>query len=265
MKIFLYTSLVFIYFIQLCNCNSSNPTQSYHFECETRKVGNNDERWCCGIAADGKRMCSKEANWGMHGGKRTYCKGGTGNQSYTKQRNGQKKFGDPDNRGRAWDICCDDELIGNCGQCKSFVVFPWPTQDELLEMAENQRTDPGNPREILNRDWYEADFLQQEDPVGKNEVYPAGFMHATLQEYNNPPVCIYVPNSAGKVIEVKVEPDEKNSRMCISDLHDDTTNRNDPGQNTTCDDFRLLSCFADGGKSDTSLTQKKRFCFLYNL
>jgi len=116
-------------------------------------------------------------------------------------------------------------------------------------------------KDIFNKEWYEEDFLAQDDPVGSNKIYPAGFKHATLQEYNNPPVCVFVPNSAGKVIELKLEPDEKNSRLCISDLQDDMNSRNDPGQNTTCDDFRLLSCFADGGESDTTRDKKKDFAF----
>jgi hypothetical protein len=42
-----------------------------------------------------------------------------------------------------------------------------------------------------------------------------------------------------------VEPDEEGNRLCVSDLHDDSKDRNDPGQITTCDDSSLKTCFID--------------------
>jgi len=116
MKIFLYTLLVFIYLLQLV-CSNAVANETYNFECEIR--GKTDKKpgvaWCCGIAADGKRMCSLKDSWRKAGGKWSYCKGGPGDLSYEKQKGNKSsdEFVDLNNNNRPWDICCDDPLIDN--------------------------------------------------------------------------------------------------------------------------------------------------------
>jgi len=78
-----------------------------------------------------------------------------------------------------------------------------------------------------------------------NEVYPAGFAHATLREFNDPPVCVYAPNVGGRVLEIRVEPDEAGSQLCVDDLLADTAEKNNPGVTQACDDVRLQTCFPD--------------------
>merc|ERR1711879_691092 len=78
-----------------------------------------------------------------------------------------------------------------------------------------------------------------------NEVYPAGFSHATLREFNDPPVCVYAPNVGGRVLEIRVEPEEAGSQLCVDDLLADTAEKNNPGVTQACDDVRLQTCFPD--------------------
>jgi len=73
----------------------------------------------------------------------------------------------------------------------------------------------------------------------------------TLQEFNDPPVCVYAPEVAGRVIEVKVEPEEAGSQVCVDDLHEDSLQRNNPGVTQACDDTRLQTCFADATPDDS--------------
>jgi len=83
-----------------------------------------------------------------------------------------------------------------------------------------------------------------------NLIHPAGFARATLREFNDPPVCVYVPNVGGRVIEVRVEPEESGSQVCVDDLHEDSLERNAPGVTQACDDSRLQTCFPDANTSE---------------
>jgi len=85
-----------------------------------------------------------------------------------------------------------------------------------------------------------------------NLIHPAGFARATLREFNDPPVCVYVPNVGGRVIEVRVEPEESGSQVCVDDLHEDSLERNAPGVTQACDDSRLQTCFPDANTSEES-------------
>merc|ERR1711879_405610 len=83
-----------------------------------------------------------------------------------------------------------------------------------------------------------------------NLIHPAGFARATLREFNDPPVCVYVPNVGGRVIEVRVEPEESGSQVCVDDLHEDSLERNTPGVTQACDDVKLQTCFSDANTDD---------------
>jgi len=83
-----------------------------------------------------------------------------------------------------------------------------------------------------------------------NNVYPGGFARATLREFNDPPVCVYAPNVAGRVLEVRVEPEESGSQVCVDDLHEDSLERNTPGVTQACDDVKLQTCFSDANTDD---------------
>jgi len=90
----------------------------------------------------------------------------------------------------------------------------------------------------LNTKWQDVHLDGQ-------HTQPAGFVSAVLREFSDPPVCVFVPNSAGKMIEIKAEPEEAGNRLCVSDLHDDVLGRNEGGQGTPCDETRLKTCFPD--------------------
>jgi hypothetical protein len=109
----------------------------------------------------------------------------------------------------------------------------------------------------LKDTWRDVYYSQKDKAIGTdpdttyppyaygNEVYPAGFAHATLREFNDPPVCVYAPNVGGRVLEIRVEPDEAGSQLCVDDLLADTAEKNNPGVTQACDDVRLQTCFPD--------------------
>merc|ERR1719168_280415 len=129
-------------------------------------------------------------------------------------------------------------------------------------MKDSDNTNAG--KVFLQNDWRDLYYGQASRTVqhdGKdvdypeyaydNLIHPAGFARATLREFNDPPVCVYVPNVGGRVIEVKVEPEEAGSQVCVDDLHEDSLQRNNPGVTQACDDSRLQTCFADGTPDDS--------------
>lgn len=187
--------------------------------------------WCCGITANGERACAPADEWDMpKTGKFALC-------SYYLDRNSNTdEIGQSDLRGKR-DLCCHNEFFDDCDVCTAFVVWEF---DDFTSMDESSKT-------TLDENWKEQ-FLDQ-DLVDwnsyDNQVYPGGYAHARLRQGNDPPVCVYVPESANKVVEIRVAPDETGNRLCVSDLHDDSKDRNDPGQITTCDDSSLKTCFID--------------------
>merc|ERR1712156_1372149 len=89
-------------------------------------------------------------------------------------------------------------------------------------ILERELADTSVQTVTMSKTWRE-DFLAEESAPNEvdgvqlppyaygNPISPAGFMKATLREFNDPPVCVYAPNVAGRVIELKVEPEESGS------------------------------------------------------
>jgi len=75
------------------------------------------------------------------------------------------------------------------------------------------------------------------------DIYPAGFRAFSLREFNEPPLCIHVPNSSDKKVEVMIETDMNDSRICLTDGRDMGVFNNDVGNVKTCDNGQLYSCF----------------------
>jgi len=76
------------------------------------------------------------------------------------------------------------------------------------------------------------------------DIYPAGFKPYNLREFNEPPTCIHVPNSANKKVEVMIETAQKDSRICIMDGNDMGIGTNsEVGNVETCDNGQLYACF----------------------
>jgi len=136
-------------------------------------------------------------------------------------------------------------------------------------------TDPSQRGKVTDSNDYEADFVSsanrnpQFDFGGfsgpyppyayANQVFPLGYARGVLREFNTPPVCVYAPNTAGRVIEVKVEPVEAGNQVCVDDLHEDSLERNNPGVTQACDDTRLRTCFPD---ASVDTTKMNGFAFL---
>lgn len=76
------------------------------------------------------------------------------------------------------------------------------------------------------------------------DIYPVGFRYFTLREFNEPPTCIHVPNSHDKKVEVMIETNSKDSRICIMDGNDMGIGTNNAvGNVKTCDNGQLYACF----------------------
>jgi len=233
--------------------------------------GNNDAnnlKWyCCGYMANGRKQCDLLGKWRMV----------NGNTFSLCQMSYQDAFSTTNNEPRR-DLCCDNDHFQDCTTCKSFVVWDFTTETnsyggdvELQKSYDcNAASDsviPDNCDEdtyfgkvTLKDTWRDAYYDQPAAATSNgneyppyaygNMVYPAGFLHGTLREFNDPPVCVYAPNVGGRVIEIRVEPDEDGSQLCVDDLLADTAEKNNPGVTQACDDVRLQTCFPDANSED---------------
>merc|ERR1719499_485728 len=154
------------------------------------------------------------------------------------------------------DLCCENDYFSDCSVCHGFAVWEWESFEEMSS----------DSRVTFDEDW-KKDFLaqtQDDTEAYDNAIFPAGFVHAKLREFNDPPVCVFIPSAGGRVIEIRVEPEESGNTVCFNDLHDDTEERNNPGQITTCDDTRLRTCFSDGDLKKDDATNVPGFPFFIN-
>jgi len=189
---------------------------------------------CCGYAANGEQACDIHSAW-VNVGATASLK--TNKFSLCEETLEQAKA-------QGKDLCCANDYFSDCGVCHGFTVWEF---ESFEEMANDDRV-------TFDNNWREGYYAQTQDDTQAydNQYFPAGFIHAKLHEFNDPPVCVFIPSAGGRVIEIRVEPDESGNTVCFNDLHDDTEERNNPGQITTCDDTRLRACFPDGdlGKPD---------------
>lgn len=183
---------------------------------------------CCGYMANGERACDAADNW--------VNVGGSNSLKTTRFSLCSTTLNAAQNNGR--DLCCANDYFSDCGVCGGFMIWDW---ENFQEMADD-------PRVTFDEDWKEQFLAQPQDDTDAydNAIFPAGFVHAKLREFNDPPVCVFVPSAGGHVIEIRVEPEESGNTVCVNDLYDDVEERNNPGQITTCDDSRLRTCFSDG-------------------
>jgi len=238
---------------------------------------------CCGLMANGRRQCDRMVEWRLVGDSRfALCE-----ENWMEALNpgGDKMRRDLCCENSDFNDCgiCSSFMVwdftgvgedgeiptqGNIGS-KNFYGG-----DNILEMKQKSDEcayqDPsiiGTPYDVcptLDNRWRAMfnDRLNNGDSetsTGKpyppyayeNDVYPGGFARGTLQEFNDPPVCVYAPEVAGRVIEVKVEPEEAGSQVCVDDLHEDSLQKNNPGVTQACDDTRLQTCFPDATPDDS--------------
>jgi len=240
--------------------------------------GENGDSWyCCGYMANGRKQCDRMNKWRIvNGNSFTLCEESYEDAIAETSGNNQKP---------RRDLCCDNDHFQDCTSCKSFVVWDFTVDtdsyggDRVLEASyncnkdqateDNPIPDPSTCQDIteggtiqidgkvtLKDTWRDVFYNQPPKVVAgsqtqyppyaySNEVYPAGFSHATLREFNDPPVCVYAPNVGGRVLEIRVEPEEAGSQLCVDDLLADTAEKNNPGVTQACDDVRLQTCFPD--------------------
>lgn len=220
-----------------------------HFNCLYQSSGGGI--WmCCGYVANGEYHCGEEGEWEIYQGKPRRCSTWNGYNADNLPRPG-----DDDYR----DICCDSDMIDSCGgNCKAFYIWDFRDVSEVVD----ESGDPVPPVTLdLNwREQYLDQGLSTKDAYD-NEVYPVGFAKGTLHYNNDPPVCVYIPAAAGRVIEIKVEVDGAgDDRLCVDDTHDDEADKNDPGQIKTCDGGRLTTCFSDS----SDVQGKSGYAFIVN-
>jgi len=235
---------------------------------------------CCGLMANGRRQCDRMEEWRQVGDSRfSLC-----HPNWWQALN-------PTGTQMRRDLCCENNDFNDCAVCSSFMVWDFtgvgedgviPNSANAVRQAEfyggdnilekknkdNSCLPPYESCPTLRDDWRSMFNNMTENgpsliPSGtyegesyppyayENDVYPGGFAVGTLQEFNDPPVCVYAPEVAGRVIEVKVEPEEAGSQVCVDDLHEDSLQRNNPGVTQACDDSRLQTCFADATPDDS--------------
>jgi len=214
----------------------------------------NDAFFCCGFMANGRRQCDLMTKWRKVRDKHfALCE-----TNYDTALNG--------NNGVRRDLCCQNSQFNDCNLCSSFMVwdFTAPTNshggDPILEENLALADGADGKKVTLDKEW-RATYNSQSQPeitgtgyppyAYANNVYPGGFARGTLREFNDPPVCVYAPNVAGRVIEVRVEPEESGSQVCVDDLHEDSLERNTPGVTQACDDVKLQTCFSDANTDDS--------------
>lgn len=239
--------------------NNNKDWQAYFsekFQCfddESNVYGFGTTWVCCGYAANGEWTCGRATDWVNVGG--TVDANGNAVMRTSKFSLCETSVTQAKNNKR--DLCCANDYFNDCSVCHGFAVWEF---ESFAEMTEDSRV-------TFDENW-KADFLAQTQDgtpnAYHNEIYPAGFVHAKLREFNDPPVCVFIPSAGGRVIEIRVEPEESGNTVCFNDLHDDTEERNNPGQITTCDDTRLRTCFSDGDLKKDDAANVPGFPFFIN-
>lgn len=96
--------------------------------------------------------------------------------------------------------------------------------------------------DVPENEWYwGADYKLQQ--TLRDDVYPVGFRPYILKEFNQPPVCIHVPNSKDKKVEIMIESGESNANICVQDASDLGVETNDVGMVSTCGRGQFYACF----------------------
>lgn len=171
-------------------------------------------------------------------------------------------FCDPDT-----DVGCDDSKTVE-DKCRQACAFKYSTEDDTrwrcnyFSFSEEDRTcllfaECGWP------------FIEDGDIDGVStagmethrviNIYPVGFKPFDLREFNEPPVCIWVPNSGDKKVEVMIETEMNDAAVCIRDGSDLGIGRNaDVGNVETCNDGKLEACFTAASDRD----QNEDFFFM---
>jgi len=83
-------------------------------------------------------------------------------------------------------------------------------------------------------------------------IHPAGFSLYTLAQYQEPPICMFIPGSRNKKVEILMESDLDNANLCITDASYKGVATNDVGNVKVCGSGKIYACFtAASGTEDT--------------
>jgi len=124
--------------------------------------------------------------------------------------------------------------------------------DQILADLENYCGTGGADTwyDVDDDDWYWGndfyDFVKagtQKDGVTPGDIYPAGFRSMILPWYNEPPICLLVPESHDKKVEILLESELDNANLCIHDASDTSVGKNDVGSIDNCGTGKIYACF----------------------
>lgn len=111
-------------------------------------------------------------------------------------------------------------------------------------------------KEQVRGDTWETERLE--------EIYPAGFKSFTMREFNEPSLCIWVPDSGDKKVEVMIETEMVDAEICIRDGSDMGMGRNNEvGNVETCNKGRLEACFTAADPTTDNKNWKDFFFLVY--
>lgn len=113
---------------------------------------------------------------------------------------------------------------------------------KISELQKHCPTTYRNWTAVDESDWYwDSDWATR---IANNQAtYPVGFQQFTLAEFNEPPICLHVPNSGDKKVEILIESESADASICIHDASDLGYSNNDVGNVATCGKGQLYSCF----------------------
>jgi len=95
---------------------------------------------------------------------------------------------------------------------------------------------------VNSNNWYfETDW--EEQIAAGNTIYPMGFKNFELGQYNDPPVCMSVPGSKDKKVEIMVESPMENANLCITDASYNGISNNQVGSVDNCGTGKIYACF----------------------
>jgi hypothetical protein len=92
-----------------------------------------------------------------------------------------------------------------------------------------------------NQWYYETDW--EEQIQAGNTIYPAGFKSYVLGQYNDPPICMLVPGSKDKKVEILIESPMENVNLCITDASYNGISNNNVGSVDNCGTGKIYACF----------------------
>jgi len=132
--------------------------------------------------------------------------------------------------------------------------------DPLEQFCANEG-DRLNWTDVAEDKWYWGTDYNEKVARGEKGVFPAGFRAYTLVEFNEPPVCMMVPDSGDKKVEILIETTVEDAHICIHDASDIGFANNDVGNVDTCAMGLLYACFTAAEAEDNTNNRYDDFSF----